>query len=138
MIYPNQVITNNGWYPIPYTSSIIFALRAGDSAYVATNTNGATLRLALPQEARDCQLRVSGNGYYLTPELSITFWSGGNPTGFYLIQLQPDWQAIELDVPYWEEVEIVATTNYYAHIDYLFGLAFGELPTRRLLAGVGV
>jgi len=138
MVYPNQVISNSGWYDSPPNYGILLALGENDNAYVATNTYGATLRLALPQQATNCQLRVSGDSEYILPVLLITFWSGANPTAVHTVQLNPNWQEIELDVPYWDEVEIVAETNDYAAIDYLRGLPFGGLPTRRLLTGVGV
>ena len=138
MVYPNQVIFNDGWYETPPNYGILLALGEDDDAYVITNTNGATLRLGLPQYATNCQLRVRGDSEYLTPVLLMTFWSGANPTATHVVELSPSWQEVELAVPYWDEVEIVAETNDYAAIDYLRGFPFGGLPTRRLLAGVGV
>ena len=138
MVYPNSVITNAGWYESPTGYGILLALGENDNAHVLTNTFGSVLRLGLPQTATDCQLRVRGDSEYIVPVLLLTFWSGANPVATHVVELYDQWQEVELSVPYWDEVEVVAETNDYAAIDYLRGYPFGGLPTRRLLTGVGV
>jgi len=135
MVYPNEVITNNNWVA-SNGGDILLALGEGDGVYIYNTNADNELGLGMPQQVVNCQVCVRADGIY--PPLLMEFFRDGNLVGSESVPTTDDWVEHTLTVPVWDTVILTADVGGIVGVDYLRAWAFGGLPTRRLLAGVGV
>lgn len=135
MVYPNQVISNINW-AASNGGDILLALAEGDSVYIYNTSPDNELELGMPQQVVDCQVRVRADGIY--PPLLMQFFLSGNLVGSESVPTTADWVEHTLTVPVWDTVMLTVGVGGTVGVDYLRAWASVGLPTRRLLAGVGV
>ena len=135
MVYPIQVISNRNWVA-SNGGDILLALGEGDGVHIYNTTADNELELGMPQQVVDCQVRVRADGMY--PPLLMQFFLAGNLVGSESVSTTADWVEHTLTVPVWDTVMLMVGIGGTVGVDYLRAWAFGGLPTRRLLAGVGV
>jgi len=74
----------------------------------------------------------------LNPPLLMQFFLAGNLVGSESVPTTADWVEHTLTVPVWDTVILTADVGGIVGVDYLRAWAFGGLPTRRTLTGVGL
>jgi hypothetical protein len=140
MVYPNQVISNNGWES-NVGVGILLALGENDNMWIYNASAINTIHLGMPQDVVNCQLRIRdiGSGPINTPAyFELSFYRNNNLVHSETISATNDWTTHTLTVPQWNSVVIVVDFGGVGAIDFLRAESLGGFPTRRALTGVGV